>query len=48
MLYDYMQRSGLGDRIDIPSVPHVPEEAIRLLQQHAEAIIDDCGFVARR
>jgi len=41
MLYRHMQRSGLGDRIDIPEIPPVPGEAIEVLQQHAQAITAD-------
>jgi len=39
VLHDYMKRTGLGDRIDIPEIPPVPADAIELLQQHAEEII---------
>jgi predicted esterase YcpF (UPF0227 family) len=39
VLHDYMKRTGLPDRIDIPEIPPVPADAIELLQQHAEEII---------
>jgi hypothetical protein len=39
VLHDYMKRTGLSDRIDIPEIPPVPADAIQLLQQHAEEII---------
>ena len=39
VLHDYMKRTGLSDRIDIPEIPPVPADAIELLQQHAEEII---------
>lgn len=39
VLHDHMNRTGLGDRIDIPEIPPVPADAIELLQQHAEEII---------
>jgi len=39
VLHDYMERTGLSDRIDIPEIPPVPADAIELLQQHAEEII---------
>lgn len=39
VLHEYMKRTGLGDRIDIPEIPPVPADAIELLQQHAEEII---------
>ena len=38
VLHDYMQRTGLSDRIDIPEIPPAPADAIKLLQQHAEEI----------
>jgi predicted esterase YcpF (UPF0227 family) len=39
-LYDHMKRSGLGNRIKIPEIPPVPADAIQLLQQCAEEIIE--------
>lgn len=39
VLHDYMKRTGLSDRIDIPVIPPVPADAIELLQQHAEEIL---------
>lgn len=39
VLHDYMKRTGLQDRIEIPKIPPVPADAIELLQQHAEEII---------
>lgn len=39
VLHEYMKRSGLSDRIDIPEIPPVPADAIELLQHHAEEII---------
>ena len=44
VLRDYMNLSGLGDRIDIPEIPPVPAEAIELLQQRAETILKDTGL----
>ena len=44
VLHDYMNLSGLGDRIDIPEIPPVPAAAIELLQHHAETIIKDSGL----
>ncbi len=40
VLLAYMKQSGLGDRIDIPAIPAVPSEAVSLLKQHAEQILD--------
>ena len=44
VLRDYMNLSGLGDRIDIPEIPPVPAAAIELLQQHAETILKHSGL----
>ena len=44
VLREYMNLSGLADRIDIPEIPPVPAEAIELLQQHAETILKDTGL----
>ena len=41
LLYDYMQHSGLGDRIEIPEIPPLPTDAIQVLQQHADTIAKD-------
>jgi predicted esterase YcpF (UPF0227 family) len=41
VLRDYMQHKGLGDCLDIPARPPVPDQAIRLLQQHADLISKD-------
>ena len=40
-LHDYMQHKGMEDRIDIPKIPPVPAAAIKLLQHHADMIIQD-------
>jgi len=40
VLREYMQHKGLGDYIDIPDIPPVPAEAIKLLQRHADKIIE--------
>ena len=38
LLFDYMHKLGLGDRIEIPAIPPQPEQAIKLLLLRAEAI----------
>ena len=37
-LHDYMERLGLNERIVIPAIPPVPDEAIELLQHCADEI----------
>ena len=44
VLRDYMQQIGLGDYIDIPEIPPVPADAIKLLQRHADAIVEQCAL----
>jgi predicted esterase YcpF (UPF0227 family) len=41
MLHDYMQSKGMGNRIDIPKIPPVPAEAITMLQQHADSLLEN-------
>jgi len=41
VLYEYMKRSGLEDRIVIPKIPPLPADAIKLLQQHADEITQE-------
>ena len=41
MLHDYMKRLGMEERIVIPAIPPVPEEAIELLQHCADDISKD-------
>ena len=41
VLYDYMKRLGLDERIVIPAIPPAPGEAIELLQHCADEIGED-------
>lgn len=41
VLHEYMKRTGLGDRIDIPKIPPLPADAIKLLSQRAQQITQD-------
>ena len=41
MLHEYMKHRGLNERIVIPAIPPVPDEAIELLQHCADKISND-------